>query len=73
MLTQSNSSEKKKSSKHNINKTNTPDINRGVELMLQGGKKRKKPVHIIWNKMICFFNTEIDIYFEFSLSKRKKN
>jgi len=69
-LTQSNSSKKKKSSKPNINKTNT--TNRGVELMLSGGKRKKKPLHIIWNKMICFWNTEIDIYFEFSLSARKK-
>ena len=69
-LTQSNSSKKKKSSNPNINKTNT--TNRGVELMLSGGKRKKKPLHIIWNKMICFWNTEIDIYFEFSLSARKK-
>ena len=72
MLTQSNTSKKIKSSKTKINKSDIP-INRGVELILSGGKKKKrKPFHIILEKMICFFNTEIDIYFEFSLNLRKK-
>ena len=72
MLTQSNTSKNKKSLKNKINKNNI-DVNRGVELILSGGKKKKrKPFHIILEKMICFFNTEIDIYFEFSLNLRKK-
>ena len=72
MLTQSNTSKNKKSLKNKINKNNI-DVNRGVELILSGGKKKKrKPFHIILDKMICFFNTEIDIYFEFSLNLRKK-
>jgi len=73
-LTQSNSSKKRKSSQDDINKTNTK-VNRGVELMLRGGKnkKKKKPIHITLDKIISFFNTEIDIYFEFSLNLRKKN
>jgi len=71
-LTQSNSSKKTKLSIHNINKKN-PKVNRGIELILNGGKKKKKqPFHIVLNKIICFFNTEIDIYFEFSLNLRKK-
>ena len=74
MLTQSNSLKKTESSKDNINKTNTK-VNRGVELMLRGGKnkKKKKLIHITLDKIISFFNTEIDIYFEFSLNLRKKN
>jgi len=73
VLTQSNSSKKIKSSKFDINKTDIP-INRGVELMLTGGKvKRKKPLHIIFKKIVHLFNTEIDIHFEFSLSLRKNN
>jgi len=72
VLTQSNTSKNKKLLKNKINKNNI-DVNRGVELILSGGKKKKrKPFHIILEKMICFFNTEIDIYFEFSLNLRKK-
>jgi len=73
VLTQSNSLKKTESSKDDINKTNTK-VNRGVELMLRGGKnkKKKKPIHITLEKIISFFNTEIDIYFEFSLSLKKK-
>ena len=71
-MTQSNSSKKIKSSQDDINKTNTK-VNRGVELMLHGGKKKKKKqIHITLDKIISFFNTEIDIYFEFSLNLRKK-
>jgi len=71
-LTQSNSSKRIKSSQDDINKTNTK-VNRGVELMLYGGKKKKKKqIHITLDKIISFFNTEIDIYFEFSLNLRKK-
>ena len=73
MLTQSNTSKNKKLLSHKINKINTYK-NRGVELILNGGnKKQKKQFHILFNKIVCFFNTEIDIYFEFSLLvKRKK-
>jgi len=72
VLTQSNTSKNNKSLKNKINKNNIP-VNRGVELILSGGKKKRKPFHILFNKIVCFFNTEIDIYFEFSLLvKRKK-
>ena len=72
MLTQSNTSKNNESLKNKINKNNIP-VNRGVELILSGGKKKRKPFHILFNKIVCFFNTEIDIYFEFSLLvKRKK-
>ena len=70
-MTQSNISKKKKLSNSKINKINTYR-NRGVELILSGGKKKRKPLHILFNKIVCFFNTEIDIYFEFSLNLRKK-
>ena len=73
MLIQLNSSKKIKSSKFDINKIDIP-FNRGVELMLTGGKvKRKKPLHIIFKKIVFLFNREIDIRFEFSLSLRNKN
>jgi len=72
VLTQSNTSKNNESLKNKINKNNIP-VNRGVELILSGGKKKRKPFHILFNKIVCFFNTEIDIYFEFSLLvKRKK-
>jgi len=72
VLTQSNTSKNNESLKNKINKNNIP-VNRGVELILSGGKRKRKPLHILLNKVVCFFNTEIDIYFEFSLSvKRKK-
>ena len=71
-MTQSNTSKNKKSLNHNLNK-NEIYVNRGLELILSGGKKKRKPFHILFNKIVCFFNTEIDIYFEFSLLvKRKK-
>ena len=70
-MTQSNTSKNKKLLKNKINKNNIP-VNRGVELILNGGKKKRKPFHIIFDNVVCFFNTEIDIYFEFSLNLRKK-
>ena len=71
MLTQSNTSKKIESLKNKINKSDIP-VNRGLELILNGGKKKRKTFHILFNKIVCFFNTEIDIYFEFSLNLRKK-
>ena len=66
-------SEKKELSNQNINKRNSRDINRGVELILNGGKKQFKPFHVIFEKMVCFFKREVTIYFEFSLKTRKKS
>ena len=66
-------SEKKKLSNRDINKTTIREVNRGVELILNGGKKQKKPFHIIIDQMVSFFNREVTIYFEFSLTARKKN
>ena len=70
-MTQSNTSKNKKLLKNKINKNNIP-VNRGVELILSGGKKKRKPFHIIFDNVVCFFNAEIDIYFEFSLNLWKK-
>jgi len=47
--------------------------NRGVDLIINGGKKKQtKPFHIIFEKMVCFLNREITIYFEFSFKSMKK-
>ena len=55
-----------------INKDITP--NRGVELMLSGGKRKKpKLFNIIFEKLICILKREITIYFEFSIQSRKVN
>lgn len=56
----------------NLNKDVTP--NRGVELMLSGGKRKKpKLFNIIFEKLICILKREITIYFEFSIQSRKVN
>jgi hypothetical protein len=69
---QSNSSKKMESSDSTLNKNNY-HINRGVEFILTGGKrKRPKSFHIVFDKILCFLNREVMIYFEFSLSVRKK-
>jgi hypothetical protein len=53
-----------------INKTITP--NRGVELILSRRRSTKrKLIHIIYEKMICFLKREVTIYFEFSIKLRK--
>ena len=66
-------SEKKKLSNQNINKRNsTREVNRGVELILNGGKKQTQPFHIIFEKMVCFFKREVTIYFEFSLKIKEE-
>jgi hypothetical protein len=71
-LTQSNSSKKIKSSDTNINKKED-HFNRGVELILNGGKRKQtQPFHLIFEKIVCFLNREVTIYFEFSLKSRKK-
>ena len=68
VVTQSNISKKKQSS-------DIP-INRGVELILAGGRPPKtqkvKPVGIRFEKIFSFFKREINFTFEFSLHITKK-
>jgi hypothetical protein len=55
----------------NLNNPITP--NRGIELILYGGKRKQtQPFHLIFVKIVCFLNREVTIYFEFSLKTRKK-
>ncbi len=71
-MTQSNILKKNKSSGDDINNQNN-EINRGIEIILKGGKRKKrKPFHIIFDQIIYFFNKEINIYFEFSINLKKK-
>ena len=66
-------SEKRKLSDPDINKIKNREVNRGVELILNGGKKQTKPFHIIFEKMVCFFKREVTIYFEVSFKSRRKS
>jgi len=71
-LIQSNFSETDKSSSLNINK-NEDHKNRGIEFLLNGGKRKQtQPFHIIFEKMVCFLRREVTIYFEFSIKTRKR-
>jgi len=48
-------------------------VNRGVQFILNGRKKKQTyPFHIIFEKIVCFLNREVTVYFEFSLTSRKK-
>ena len=67
MLTQLNSCEKIKSQNEGINKS-TDHIDRGFELILTGGKKRKpKSFRLYFDKMISFFQKKINIHLDFYL------
>ena len=57
-----------------MNQLNTDlEMNRGFEFLLKGGKtKRRKPIHIIFKRVGSFFQREVNIYFEFSLSVKKQ-
>lgn len=70
---QSSSFKKRKLSDKNINNSNNHG-NRGLELILSGGKrKHPKDFHIIFEKLVCFLKREVTIYFEFSLAIKKKS
>ena len=67
MLTQLNSCEKTKSQNEGINKS-TDHIDRGFELILTGGKRRKpKSFRLCFDKMISFFKKKINIHLDFYL------
>jgi glutaredoxin len=68
----STSSRNINSSENNLNKSED-HRNRGVDFILNGGKRKQtQPFHIIFEKMVCFLNREVTIYFEFSLKSRKR-
>ncbi len=62
----------------NISKSKTSSdlpINRGVELILAGGRpktQKVKPLGIRFERIVSFFQREIHFTFEFSLSITKK-
>ncbi|MFO0007650.1 MAG: hypothetical protein ACK559_41705, partial [bacterium] len=62
---------KRKLSEQNINNSKNHG-NRGLELILSGGKRKQpKYFHIIFEKLVCFLKREVTIYFEFSLDIKK--
>ena len=70
-MKQFNSSKKKESSLLNINKTNDYS-DRGVELILSGGKRKlKKTFEVNLHKILVLLNRKIIIKFEFSLDIKK--
>ena len=70
-MKQYNSLKKKESSLLNINKTNDYS-DRGVELILSGGRKNlKKSFEISLKKILVFLNRKVTINFEFSLDIKK--
>ena len=72
MLTQSNSCEKIKSQNNDINKS-TDHIDRGFELILPGGKKKRpKSFRLLLDKMISFFNKDINIHLDFYVDVKPK-
>jgi len=72
VLTQSNSCEKTKSQNNDINKS-TDHIDRGFELILSGGKKKRpKSFRLLLDKMISFFNKDIRIHFDFYVDVKPK-
>ena len=70
-MKQYNSLKKKESSPLDINKTDDYS-DRGVELILSGGKRKlKKTFEVCSNKMLVLFNRKITINFEFSFDIKK--
>ena len=70
-MTQSNTSKKNELSPSDINKTNDYS-DRGVELILSGGRKNlKKSFEISLKKILVFLNRKVTINFEFSLDIKK--
>ena len=70
-MIQSNISEKKKSSNNGINKS-TSHIDRGFELILSGGKKKRpKSFSIGLNKVISLFRRKITIHLDFFIDIKK--
>ena len=72
MLTQSSSCEKIESQNKDINKSSA-HIDRGFELILSGGKKKRpKSFRLLLDKMISFFNKDIRIHFDFYVDVKPK-
>ena len=72
MLTQSSSCEKIESQNKDINKS-TDHIDRGFELILSGGKKKRpKSFRLLLDKMISYFNKDFNIHLDFYVVVKPK-
>ncbi len=68
-MKQLNSSKNSKSS-DSLNNSNI-HFDRGVELILRGGKRKPKTYQIFLDKVFKFFNRQIEIHLDFSLNVKK--
>ena len=69
-MKQLNSSENNKRFPDPLNNSNI-HFDRGVELILRGGKKKPKTFQIQFDRLLNFFKREIEINFAFSLNVKK--
>ena len=69
-MKQLNSSKSNKRLPDPLNNTNI-HFDRGVELILRGGKKKPKTFQIHFDRLFNFFKKEIQINFAFSLNVKK--
>ena len=69
-MKQLNSSKNNKRLPDPLNNTNI-HFDRGVELILRGGKKKPKTFQIHFDRLFNFFKREIQINFAFSLNVKK--
>ena len=69
-MKQLNSSESSRKLPDPLNTSNI-HFDRGVELILRGGKKKPKTFQIQFDRLLNFFKREIEINFAFSLNVKK--
>ena len=66
--------EDQEDAKKDLNKDESLEINRGVELLLRNRRKKPKPktFQVKFGNLFSFFNREIVFHFNFYLDIRKK-
>ena len=69
-MTQLNSSRNNKELPDPLNTSNI-HFDRGVELILRGGKKKPKTFQFKFDRLFFFFKKEIEINFAFALNVKK--
>ena len=69
-MTQLNSSRNNKELPDPLNTSNI-HFDRGVELILRGGKKKPKTFQMKFDRLFFFFKKEIEINFAFALNVKK--
>ena len=69
-MKQLNSSESSRKLPDPLNTSNI-HFDRGVELILRGGRKKPKTFQIKFDRLLNFFKREIEINFAFSLNVKK--